>query len=189
VSEPASLVGLNVETQPAAGVPELDAAHLDLAVFPADWGLMVPHGKDQLRVVKQAAQLEAKPIDRPFLAAILRRAAEHVVPRSSIQDEVRRAREAGREAGAAEARSQIRWNAEVHDRLKRSVEAFEAASGIRISDYNGGQLGEALALFMRLRSARNGRGTQLRWEIQSARDAMADLAQRMTAALDSGMFE
>lgn len=47
--------------------------------IPPAWGLLAPvlnNGKTTMRVLKEATKLDAKPLDRGFLAAILRRAHE-----------------------------------------------------------------------------------------------------------------
>ena len=46
---------------------------------PTNWGLLFPHGKT-LKIKKQAKQLESLPIDKAFLAAILRQAQEIFIP-------------------------------------------------------------------------------------------------------------
>ncbi len=115
--------------------------------LPANWGLLVLDGKT-LKVVKSAPQLQPEPLDRGFVAAILRRAAE-------AQDEIRRnARHEGIKEGAASApeiqrREQTAIEQDL-EALRESVTAFEAASGIKIGDYNGGNLGEVVAKIQRL---------------------------------------
>ncbi len=43
--------------------------------LPPAWGLLVPHG-DTMKIVKDAAKLDCEPVNRTFVAAILRRVAE-----------------------------------------------------------------------------------------------------------------
>lgn len=56
--------------------------------LPPAWGLLVPHG-DTMKIVVDAKKLEPKALDRPFLAAILRRAAERY-DIEKIRNELRR---------------------------------------------------------------------------------------------------
>lgn len=58
--------------------------------LPPAWGLLVPHG-DTLKIVVDAKKLEPKALDRSFVAAILRRAAERYDVeeiRSKIRQEI-----------------------------------------------------------------------------------------------------
>lgn len=66
--------------------------------LPTAWGLMVVEGAS-LRVAREAPLLTPAPLDRPFLAAILRRAAEGMV--ASQRHEDRRARFDKAQADAA----------------------------------------------------------------------------------------
>lgn len=75
--------------------------------LPPAWGLMVPGGS-HLTTVRKADKLEPKPIDKRFLASILRRLCERVeghVPPEDIPEMLREARVFGREV--AEERHRI----------------------------------------------------------------------------------
>ena len=57
---------------------------------PQPWGLLVPRekrGKVALVAVREAEKLDAEPLTRQFLAAILRRTAEASFPRASLEQE------------------------------------------------------------------------------------------------------
>ena len=64
-----------------------DIVNVDGGELPATWGLMVPRGQHLVTVV-EAPPLEAEPLDRGFLAAILRRAQE-AAQRPDIEEKVR----------------------------------------------------------------------------------------------------
>ena len=51
--------------------------------IPPLWGLMIPHGSTT-KIIKEAKQFTPKPIDKLFLAAILRRAHDIVTPEASL---------------------------------------------------------------------------------------------------------
>jgi hypothetical protein len=57
--------------------------------LPPAWGLLVPSAKDGMRPLRAAVRTETKTLDRPFVAALLRRAAE-VFDVQRIRNEVRR---------------------------------------------------------------------------------------------------
>jgi hypothetical protein len=115
--------------------------------LPTGWGLLIPRGH-KLIVKKEAPRLEPEPITRAFLAALLRKAADTMIDRSQIETEVRRARETAYKDGVkygeqnAE-RKQWSMNTE-YDRLKFAVAAFEEKSGVKIDDWRGDKIGEAV---------------------------------------------
>jgi hypothetical protein len=118
--------------------------------LPANWGLLVLDG-EKLKLAKQATKLEAAPLDRTFVAALLRRAAE-------AQDRIRQdALSEGREKGLADApKNAERDRTSAEDdlaTLRESVNAFERKSGLKIDEWNGGRLGDVVAKIQALRYA------------------------------------
>lgn len=105
---------------------------------PLPWGLLVLRG-EKLFTVKEAAKLEAQPVSRGFLAALLRRATEQLVPKDDFELRARQRYDAGFQAGRAtqDNRPQI----EV-DRLKNVIKQFETASGVRIDNWQAIKIGE-----------------------------------------------
>jgi len=65
----------------AAGAKDL----VKVEELPGPWGLLVPHGKT-MKIVKDAGRLDAKPLDRKFLAAILRRVSEQRVDPAHLNE-------------------------------------------------------------------------------------------------------
>lgn len=55
-----------------------DADIVQKGELPETWGLLVPHRGGTLKIKTQAPELEPEPLDRGFLAAILRRADENM---------------------------------------------------------------------------------------------------------------
>jgi ribosomal protein S6E (S10) len=111
-------------------------------LFPPTWGLMVAVG-GKLKVVRDAPKLNAEPLDREQLAAILRRAAECVVPRAEITAELERAKE--------KAESHVRELVTIEtlhlrhelDRMRERVDEFEKKSGLSIHGWQLGDIAEA----------------------------------------------
>jgi hypothetical protein len=117
--------------------------------LPANWGLLVLDG-EKLKLAKQATKLEATPLDRTFVAALLRRAAE-------AQDRIRQeALSEGREKGLADAPKRVdrdKSNAEADlETLRKSLAEFEDKSGIKIDQYGGAYIGEIVAKLQRLQT-------------------------------------
>jgi hypothetical protein len=113
----------------------------DLSEVPPAWGVREFDGK-KWRTLREAEKTDAKPCDRGFLAALLRRSddAQREIARREADDRQRAAREA-----LEKEREKIeeRVAAEVERRTKKSAEvfaqvaAFEAASGLSLHDWAG----------------------------------------------------
>lgn len=126
------------------------ASHSCLAApeeMPLGWGLYVVNSKGTglLTKKKPAERPHVMPIDRPFLAAIVRR----------LQKQDREDFDAfaeSRSAGFREGRKSAEHTVELHknevDRLRGLVEEFEKASGVRVRTYNGPEIGAAVRLLM-----------------------------------------
>ena len=120
--------------------------------IPETWGLMVRRGKT-LVTVKEAPKLSPTSLDRGFVAALLRRATEHVTPNAIVSEKVEEIREEERArerryspATEEAARFKRSW-----EDLRAAVDAFEKASGIKIDSFRFGQpaaLGALLANIM-----------------------------------------
>jgi hypothetical protein len=113
--------------------------------LPATWGLLIPKG-GRLVVKVEAPEIDCQPIDRKFLAAILRKAQEVVIPRDQIDEEIRKARDdsykRGLESGQFEAEAARRDLG----RLRDTIRSFETASGLRLESYRhqAGDIGAAV---------------------------------------------
>ena len=119
------------------------------AELPPTWGLFAPAG-GRLAVVVQAPKLEPQPLDRAFVAALLRRAAEAVVPTADVERAVETCVRDRIAAALAVERSKD-GSAQEYERLIASVAKFEAASGVRIDRYSAernGPIGAAVKLVL-----------------------------------------
>lgn len=106
-----------------------DPAIVFAGELPDAWGMLAPKSNG-LAVVKQAAKLTPIPIDRGFLAALLRSAAKPAVllDQQAMNDEYYRGyKQAEESAKRSESRVQ-----EQLDELQQTVREFEKASGIAI---------------------------------------------------------
>lgn len=114
-----------------------------LEEMPPKWGLLVPRGKKMI-IVKQADLLEATPITKKFLAAILRKEYEAMLNKAEIEKIV-----SARVERAVNGEREIHGNEKnkLSDRiasLERTIQEFEKKSGLRINDWNAGAIGEAV---------------------------------------------
>lgn len=117
-----------------------DASIVKDGELPAGWGLLLLKG-EKLFTVKGAPELAAKPLDRHFVAAILRCAADreaHVRENFVSPEDVQRRIEAALAEGDAERRRDWEWQAQRElVELRRTVtwaETFERQTGISPSE-------------------------------------------------------
>lgn len=118
--------------------------------LPPTWGHYSVDGRG-LNCATKAPKLPNEHIDavRPFLASLLRRVgqADEAVIRAKVSEETAAIRARATEDAARQARER----SSNYDGLKAQVDAFEKRSGIRISDYVGGDaLGRAVALVQKV---------------------------------------
>lgn len=123
---------------------------VQLAEMPGSWGLMQPTRNGQGLTVKKGAERRASPegIDRPFLAAIFRALHRDLPGKKELSAEYERGYKECRErlTGGREAEKHAKKLEEDYrlKKLRESVEAFEAVSGIKIDEYNGDRVGDLL---------------------------------------------
>jgi hypothetical protein len=119
--------------------------------LPETWGLLCPHGRG-LKVQVKAPKTPSQPLDKLFIGAMLRRAVEDMVPKSQIagelQTEYQRGRADAERHAEQHASSEARGNKMQLEALRKSVEQFELASGVKIDHYNGGRVGDAVRCVM-----------------------------------------
>ncbi|RWX72514.1 hypothetical protein [Mesorhizobium sp. M2A.F.Ca.ET.039.01.1.1] len=105
----------------------------DLTEIPPAWGLIEFNG-EKFTTRKLALKTDAAPIDRTFLAALLRRA--HKADEAVIAAEVARRSELHDETFEARVEAAASRRAHEAEGLKRQVAEFEAASGIKLPAWN-----------------------------------------------------
>lgn len=111
--------------------------------LPGNWGWMAPHGSNgrrTLRVRRQAPRLEAAPLPpgtiAHFLGVAVRRGSGDVA--RNLRAEYEKGVEAGREQEAR------KYRPEALSSLRAAVDRFEEASGVKISEYDGADVGKAV---------------------------------------------
>lgn len=121
--------------------------------LPAPWGLLVPRG-DHLVAVKQAPKLDPRPLDRWFVASVLRHAQRQWSPEATVIER-RDARGAGFQEGLAEGRKDQKVTIDgLHAEVRRLQDLhvqFQQATGINLPSghfVDVGQIGEAVNLVL-----------------------------------------
>lgn len=110
---------------------------VELHELPKTWGLLVAKGRG-LTTLSPAPALSPKVPGLPFLASVLRRASQIVVPDAKLAEARERGRKEERDGSLVQ---------DLRRRLgeaAKAVDEFEAASGVRISSWNAGQVGKAV---------------------------------------------
>lgn len=118
--------------------------------IPASWGWMHIDEKGKLKTFKEAPKLLATPISRSFLACILKRAAakEGWVTELSIEQRILEAVEKGKQ----ERNHSHKRSEELYQELRKSVNEFEQASGVKFDNgrwgVTGKMIGEAVKFIL-----------------------------------------
>ena len=120
--------------------------------MPSQWGLMEPLGGG-LTVVKGADLTEPNPVPFTFLAALLRSALSQSTSKSVLQREFQRGIEAGQEKQQWLFRNKD--SEREHRQLQKSVSQFELQSGIKITNYNGFEIGSQVAKLSQIENFQN----------------------------------
>ncbi len=108
---------------------------------PPTWGLLVAHGTG-LRCHREAPKLDAKAIDRLFLASLLRNAAAAQASHPVMEKEIERRVEAGVRDHEWERKRIADDLARLQERLKE----FEQVSGVKIDGWGLGNVAAAVKL-------------------------------------------
>lgn len=114
--------------------------------LPPGWGLMEPHGQF-LRVVQKAEKNgAAHPLDRLFIASIMRQAGRYIeltlANADVTQQHYRRGFDEGKRSGELEV-VRLREDSKV---LADAVQRFQDASGVEIDSWVAGDIGRAVRL-------------------------------------------
>lgn len=124
-----------------------DIVKLDAGELPPTWGLMVPRGKNQLVTVVDAPLLDPEPVNRGFVAAILRRAQE-ASQRPDLEDKIRAELRPILEENFKRMRDlEFDRMKRAHDDMKKKLERYEKASaavGLRYNDWYIDDLAKAI---------------------------------------------
>lgn len=123
--------------------------------LPPAWGMLVPiSGKKGLRIAKPARKLDAKPLDRGFVAAVLRRAATQYDPeriRQQLHEEIFASVHDKAEAAVArEHEREVEGLRKRIDELARSEEDLRNQLGTIASYHNPQILRRAISLISTL---------------------------------------
>jgi hypothetical protein len=111
-----------------------DESIVQFGELPSNWGLMVPHTKNSLKINKPAVKnLNAIPVDMPFLCAVLRRATQQLTGKKNKEYE-RGYNEAHRE-NEGNVKEAVKRRDDELDVLRNKIKKFKESSGVDINEY------------------------------------------------------
>lgn len=119
--------------------------------LPVTWGLMIPHTKKSLKVVKPAViNKNPKPVDMSFLCAVLRRTTQQLTDRAVKQAEYSRGYDEGFKNGKEELDYLRESKNEQLDTLRNKIKEFQKNSGVDINDWHhtSGEIGDAVRMVL-----------------------------------------
>lgn len=131
-----------------------DQGLIEPGELPPTWGLLVVR-KGKLHAVTEAPKLKAKPLDRLFVAAVLRNALNNYVP-ADVHDALKRDVDAKAEERMTElVEFKLRdleraktYAEESRDAALKAITDFEKCAGIHIAGWNAGDIGHAVRVIV-----------------------------------------
>lgn len=119
-----------------------------LEEIPATWGWLSVKGK-RICTMKEAPRLKPIPLDKSFIACMLKRATEGMVPIGSIQDKIDEAKKSGEENCRTNDAYEVKSLKEEVAELKSMISTFEETSGIKFGRYdNPKKIGDAVKFIL-----------------------------------------
>lgn len=112
--------------------------------LPPTWGLMVLDKRGAMKVIREAPKLDAQPLDRLMMASIFRKVAEvmegklaNSVPREEFNERLKKEVADSEKLNAG-------YREQEMERMRRTIEKFEAASGVKMSEWRAEETGAAV---------------------------------------------
>jgi hypothetical protein len=104
--------------------------------LPTNWGLMIPHTKNTVKVVKEATlNPNVKPIDMPIFCAILRRVQREITDIAKYKARYDEGYKDGQKLAKENAESSMKYTEQSYEELKNRVKTFEKISGIELDNW------------------------------------------------------
>lgn len=148
--------------------------------LPSTWGLTALNGK-KMKVVAPAPKLTPQAWDVEFVASVFRNMAS--ASTAEIENAVNKAFAKGREEGSEQSIKYIKGRME---EMESSIREFQEKSGVEISRWNGGKIGEAVRVVigMKDRMEQVHRAAEVVGEIHKALQEVTALAESAVQNLE-----
>jgi hypothetical protein len=155
--------------------------------LPPGWGLLVTTDEGTKLAQGVTITYRGDSVPRDFVAGLLRAAARSTLD-DVVAEAVKRADRTGYQRGVEAERERHRIVPNEVERLRQSVESFEAASGIKIDEFRGESLGEAVAAISRLAPHWTGLGSLVDRLLETA-DHVRALADQLDPNRESKLVD
>jgi len=144
--------------------------------LPSTWGLMIANGRGgSIKIKKESPQLTPSPLDKPFLASIMRNLKENMISQELIKDKIKI--EVKKETAYLE---NDKKNLEYDiSRLKEKIKSFEKISGVNITDYYSGNIGEAVKMVL------DGKHLRVEEELKKLRTKAENITKYIDSQINS----
>ncbi len=145
--------------------------------LPSGWGLQLVR-KTKLIVLKEAPMLEPQPPTHGFVAAVLRKYADAMIPRATLTEQLEHERKELIQQAQSSTKFEVEQLKKGRANLRKSIAEFESASGISIDGYDSGRIAKAVAVIADAQSF----GIQTDYLVR-ARNQLLTQLQRMNEAI------
>lgn len=115
--------------------------------IPKTWGFMEVQ-KERLKVIIEAPKLTPEPMDRHFVAALLKRATKGLIPASSIEERIKEQVELRLENKCSHQDITVERLEKQLKEQSEMIRDFEDKSGVRINRWDNGRIAEAIKIIM-----------------------------------------
>ena|SRR3990167_1703774 len=141
--------------------------------LPETWGLLVAKGK-RLYCEKECAPQKPIPIDKLFLAAILRKTQEAMNSTPNLQAQYKAGYKRGEEMTRTGMQSDLDRLTDKLQQMKELIEGFEKASGINLKDYHYSGNPEKLGQAFRIVTSKSDMDWKIK-QIKTMRDSLTEI--------------
>lgn len=148
-----------------------------MSEVPSGWGVLIPRG-ERLVSLREAPQHPGKPVERPFLAALLRRAIEESPHQERLREEFQRGFEKARAMHQRSVSLDTKLAERKADLLQKKIVTFEEESGIPVEPWRGRRIGQAVQLVL------SGGMDQYKRRLERAEHSLGTLLTRIHDALE-----
>lgn len=123
-------------------VPDADIVNPE--ELPGPWGLMVVSKSGALRAKVKPKNIDCVPVDRPFLAGIVRAMTNQNGRKNHLRTLLEKAEAGGFQSGRDHEKEfgKSSYDSKAHKELRDAVNEFGKVSGVKIESWNAGQVGE-----------------------------------------------
>ncbi|MCJ7761343.1 hypothetical protein MUP59_09425 [Candidatus Bathyarchaeota archaeon] len=153
---------------------------LNFGELPSKWGLMIPKGRG-LSISKEAERLKPDPLDKTFLASILRCATEQLTEGAKDRKQYQEGYKQGQTDAKDEKNWQIKHLEGDNQQLHKKILDFKNQSGVDINDWRNwkrGNIGEIVKIVL------EGEDQEIKQRLQNLRKQAQNILESIDVVLN-----